>query len=150
MLTRPRGSQACFSASFPEPLAPKGLRGQTAAPGCRVGPRPPASSGLAAPRPSPPGRAQLRRRPPPRCPLGLRPGSAGVDTGGGRRAGCCSPCGAARVAAFVCKHPARRALPVSAAPPLGAGRAGRAGVAGRREGPHEMQATRPLSGPARP
>ena len=149
MLTRPPGPWACSPPPSPKHLPRKGRGDSVWSPGITSSriPRPAA----ARPRPPPPGRALPGPARPCRgCGpyLGGGRGLAGaprrLDTGGWRRGGCYSPCSAARLAAFVCKHPARLALPGCAAPPPGAGRAG------WREGPHETRATRLLSGPARP
>lgn len=112
----------------------------------------------AAPRPAWPGFPQ-RLWPPTSAAAGLgQQLRRGFDTGDSWRGGGYKHCRAARVAAFVCKHPASRALPVGLAPPRGrasrkggasgvvreifrprprGGTSGRAGPAGWCEGPFE-------------
>ena len=91
----------------------------------------------AAPRPAWPGFPQ-RLWPPTSTSAGLRKQlRRGFDTGDLWRGGGYKPCRAARVAAFVCKHPARRALPVCLAPPQRRGHregAGASGVVRRQRG----------------
>lgn len=138
-------------------------------PGCIPPTRP------CGPRPAPPGPASPKGCGPlPRLRLGWDSSSAGGSTPEIWRGGGYKPCRASRVAAFVCKHPARRALPVCLAPPRGGairkgrgqkvvrgqrggarvpstpprgGARGRAGPAGWREGPFEERATRQLPEP---
>lgn len=165
MLTRPPGPETCFSASLSEPLCSE------RAAGTERGPR---ASGWAR---IPPGPLRPGRAPSPGPPLeeshpspsrrgcgsylcggrgsagarrGLDSGGGRREAGGGRRGGSDLPGGAARVAAFVCKHPARRALPVSAARPRGRGELEGRGEQGHARGLRRGERLGHFQGPPSP